>query len=103
MPHFVPVASFDELNETQGKAVRVNNLLIALFKLTSGQVYAVENSCPHIGAPLDNGLIEDKNIICLWHGWSFSLESGISSNCPGVSIKTYPTKVQDGQVFIEIN
>ncbi len=102
MKHFIPVATLDELPETEGKSFRINNIVIALFKLPTGEVYAVEDSCPHVGAPLYNGLIEDKTVTCLWHSWCFNLEDGSSSTCPGVSIKTYPVKIQDQKVFVEI-
>jgi nitrite reductase (NADH) small subunit len=103
MKHFIPLILLNELKENEGKAIRVNDLVIALFKLPSGEVFAIENSCPHIGAPLDNGLIEDKNITCLWHGWCFDLQTGHSINCPGVSVKTYPIKIQDQKVWIQVN
>lgn len=102
MPHFIPVAALSELSEDSGKAIRVNNEVVALFKLDNGEIFAVENSCPHVGAPLDNGIVEDKAITCLWHGWSFDLLTGNSTNCPGVKIKTYPIKIQDGQVWLEV-
>jgi nitrite reductase (NADH) small subunit len=102
MKRLIPVAQLNELVESEGKAVRVNNQVIALFKLPSGEVYAVENSCPHVGAPLDNGLVEDKKLTCLWHSWCFDLETGNSTNFPGASIKTFPVKIENEQVFIEI-
>ncbi len=102
MKKFIPIANLDELSETEGKAFRINNLAIALFKAGSDQVFALENSCPHIGAPLDNGLVQDKTLTCLWHGWCFDLETGHSSNCPGIKVQTYTTKIEDNKVWIEI-
>lgn len=102
MKHFIPVANLDDLSEKEGKAIRINNLAIALFKLSSGEVFAIENSCPHIGVPLDNGLIEEKNITCLWHGWCFNLQTGDSTNCPGVKVQTYPVKIEGNKIWLEI-
>ncbi|MDJ0626326.1 MAG: Rieske 2Fe-2S domain-containing protein [Candidatus Caenarcaniphilales bacterium] len=100
MDNFIKVASLNELSETEGKAIKINNHNIALFKLASGEVYAIENSCPHVGAPLHNGTIEGKELTCLWHSWCFDLETGESTNCPGVSIKKFQTKVEDQSVFL---
>ena len=97
---FIPVASLDELQENEGKPLKINNQVIALFKLRSGEVHAIENSCPHVGAPLDNGILEEKELSCLWHGWKFDLETGLSTSCPGVSIKVYPVKIEQNTVFV---
>jgi len=101
---FVLVTKLDQLSVEQGKAFRVNDYSVALFRLSSGEVYAIENSCPHIGAPLDNGIINQKSceLTCLWHGWCFNLKTGDSINYKGAKIRTFPTKVSNNQVFIDI-
>lgn len=40
-----------------------------------GRVHAFENACPHRGAPLDQGSIEDGCLVCPLHGWAFTLET----------------------------
>ena len=102
MAHFIPVCSLDELPQGSSKAIRINSEAIALFRLDDNSVFAVENFCPHIGAPLDNGIVEDCSITCLWHGWSFDLKTGASTNCPGVKIKTYAVKIEEEQVWLEL-
>lgn len=103
MENFQKVASLNELTTQDGFPIRVDNISVALFKLENGEIYAVENSCPHVGAPLHNGIIEDKTITCLWHGWCFDLSNGESSNCPGVKIKSFPTKVINDEIWIAVN
>ncbi|MDX1917713.1 MAG: Rieske 2Fe-2S domain-containing protein [Candidatus Caenarcaniphilales bacterium] len=102
MSEFIPIAKLSELSITQGKAIKVKEHLIALFLLEDGSVYAIENSCPHIGAPLDNGIIEGGELTCLWHGWTFSLSNGESTNCPGVRVTTFPVRIQGDLIFILI-
>ncbi|HEY9885776.1 MAG TPA: Rieske 2Fe-2S domain-containing protein [Vampirovibrionales bacterium] len=101
MNEYIEVADLKDLDDTEGKPIKIKNLALALFKLPSGEVYAIEDSCPHIGAPLHNGLIENGHVTCLWHSWCFNLDTGESSNCPGVKIKTYTTKIKDGKVFLK--
>ena len=100
--NWLEIANLNDLIINEGKAIRVNNLSIALFRLPDDQVYAIENSCPHIGAPLDSGIVENKTITCLWHSWCFSLIDGYSTNCPNVKVQTYPTKVEKDKVFLQI-
>ena len=39
-------------------------------------VYAVENMCPHTGAPLEGGFVDNATITCAAHGFRFDLGSG---------------------------
>ena len=39
---------------------------IAVFH-HEGQVYAVDNRCPHMGFPLDRGSVSDGILTCHWH------------------------------------
>ncbi|MDX1919960.1 MAG: Rieske 2Fe-2S domain-containing protein [Candidatus Caenarcaniphilales bacterium] len=102
MENYQKVANLSEFTSEEGLPIKVNNLCLALFKLKDGEVYAIENSCPHVGAPLHNGLIEDKKVTCLWHGWCFDLASGDSTNCPGVKIKSFPVKVVKDEVWVAV-
>ncbi len=99
---WLEVADLNDLQINEGKAINVKNLSIALFRLPNNKVYAIENSCPHIGAPLDSGLVENQTITCLWHSWCFSLIDGYSTNCPNVKVQIYPTQIKENKVLIQI-
>lgn len=60
----------------------------------------IENSCPHKGAPLLEGILCDRVIECEWPGWQFDLRSG---ECLTVSEKTqtYEVILEDGLVKIQ--
>ncbi|HEV2826868.1 MAG TPA: Rieske 2Fe-2S domain-containing protein, partial [Pyrinomonadaceae bacterium] len=48
---------------------------LALFNI-NGEFYATENSCPHKGAPLAEGILCEHVIECDWHGWQFDVRTG---------------------------
>ena len=51
-----------------------NELLLVQY---DGQVYVIENVCPHMGVPLATGSLEPGNMIrCRAHGIEFSLDTG---------------------------
>jgi nitrite reductase/ring-hydroxylating ferredoxin subunit len=77
-----------------------NEREIAVYNI-DGEFYAIENSCPHKGAPLSEGILCDRVIECDWHGWQFDLRTG---ECLTVreKIETYKVIVQDGLVKILI-
>jgi len=66
----------------------------------------IDNRCPHRGAPMHLGWIEDDTIRCVYHGWKFDCagqcveqpaeEAGFARK---VQIRTYPTREHLGLIF----
>lgn len=73
---------------------------IAVYNV-DGEYYAIENFCPHKGAPLSEGVVCGYVVECGWHGWQFDVRTG---ECLTVSdrIKTFPLKIEDGVVSVEL-
>ncbi len=38
--------------------------------------FAIETTCPHLGGPLQNASLEEGHLVCPWHGYRFSVETG---------------------------
>ena len=72
---------------------------IALFNL-NGAFYAISDMCPHRGAPLSEGFLEQDKVFCSWHCFDFNLKTGESQVASHLRVATYPVKVEDGGVFI---
>jgi len=75
MGDFVRVASVDEIPPGRAKTVVIGTREIALFNV-SGNLYALENTCPHQGGPLAEGGFEGDVVSCPWHGWCFHVTTG---------------------------
>ena len=72
---------------------------LALFNV-AGQLYAIDDSCPHQGSSLCGGRLEGRVIQCCAHGLRFDLASGYLLNSTRLKVASYPVEVVDGQVFI---
>ena len=55
---WVDIGAADDFPLGYQGAIRVKNHTIALFRLNSGEFYAVNNTCPHQGYPLSKGTYE---------------------------------------------
>jgi len=99
---FIPLLKIDDLHEDRGKLIKINTSSIALF-YHQGQIYAVENNCPHQGGNLSEGYIHDGKIFCPLHHWSFDLKTGAYSFNASMKIKTYITVIRDGMIYINLN
>ncbi|HVY68969.1 MAG TPA: Rieske (2Fe-2S) protein, partial [Verrucomicrobiae bacterium] len=69
-PVFVPVADVASLPPGAGRTVHVRGKEFALYNV-EGTFYAVDDACPHRGAPLGAGCLQNGRIFCPLHGWEF--------------------------------
>jgi len=101
MPQFYTVCRADEVRAGEGKTVVVGDKLIALFK--NGDTFqAIDDACPHMGASLSGGHLEDGIVTCPWHAWRFRLADGAWADNPRIKIGCYPVQVEDGKIRIEL-
>jgi nitrite reductase/ring-hydroxylating ferredoxin subunit len=77
------------------------NEQVVIFQLNNS-FYAVENRCPHAGAYIHDGEIEDHIITCIWHGWQFDLKTGKCLNDPWVRLQTYPLEIVQDEIYLVI-
>ncbi len=96
------VARVGEVADGSGIPVEVDDRIVALF-LDGGVYYAIDDCCPHQGAPLNDGLVTDRTVTCLWHGWRFSLEDGRWIDSPRIKVATYPVRVIGDEIQVAVD
>ena len=101
MAEFHRVCSAGAVPEGEGKTVAVGKKLIALF-CSGGEYHAIDDCCPHMGASLSGGYLENGIVTCPWHAWRFRLNDGAWADNPRIKIGCYPVKVEDGDLHVAI-
>ena len=71
-----PICLSDELKDLPYR-VRILGEELVAFRDRSGAVGLLELHCPHRGASLEYGLIDNKGIRCCYHGWLFAADGTI--------------------------
>jgi nitrite reductase/ring-hydroxylating ferredoxin subunit/uncharacterized membrane protein len=80
--------------------VEVGGIGVVLYR-NDGQVLAVGEHCPHLGAPMDDGWIDRDRIVCPWHGSRFACRSGTVLRGPATAaLPSYPVRIRDGVVEV---
>ena len=77
---------------------------LALF-LRKGELLAIDADCPHQGAGLELGDVEDSPmgpcVSCPRHGWCFELRSGFCEDLDDIALHTYDVlRLPGGQVYV---
>ncbi len=101
MAEFQAVCQVADLAEGEGRTVEVGNKLVAVF-CDKGQYFAIDDTCPHMGASLSGGYVEQGIVTCPWHAWRFRLADGAWADNPRIKIGCYPVRVVGDEVQIEI-
>src|SRR5947209_10241258 len=101
MAEFQTVCKVGDVAEGEGVTVEVGSKLVAVFR-QNGQFFAIDDVCPHMGASLSGGYVENGIVTCPWHAWRFRLADGAWADSPRIKIGCYPVRVVDGSVQIQV-
>lgn len=102
---FKLAAKLADLPLDSGYCAQIDGHEVGLYRLArTGDVHAMENSCPHAGYPLHIGALEGSVIICAGHGWPFDVCTGrMPVNPDGFPLERYPTRVEGDEVWVDLD
>jgi len=101
MPEYRTVLTVHDLPDESARVVEVEGKLIAIFR-HAGQYYAIDDTCPHMGASLAEGYVEDGIVTCPWHAWRFRLQDGAWADNPRLKIGCYAVRVVGDEIQIAL-
>ena len=83
--------------------VEVSGRKVVLVKSAS-KIYALDNTCPHLGGSLGRGTLKNGTVICPLHHWTFDLSSGKCLNgVPDEKVAAYEVKVENGKILVKLS
>jgi nitrite reductase (NADH) small subunit len=98
------------------KRALVGRTAVVIIRTKSGDLHALRDACPHLGAALSNGVVQQMSVAtmpgqqalsetivvrCPWHGYEFAVTSGVCPADPGLRIRSYKVEVDDEWVVID--
>jgi nitrite reductase/ring-hydroxylating ferredoxin subunit len=98
-PQLFRAASLDDVERLGCLVAHVDGHTLALFS-HDGEVYAVDNRCPHMGFPLHRGTVEDGILTCHWHHARFDLATGGTFDPFADDVAVHEVRVVDGVVWV---
>lgn len=101
MGEFQVVARTGDIPEGEGRAFAVSGRMVAVF-LRDGQYHAINDSCPHMGASLATGWVQDDQVTCPWHAWRFCITDGSWLDNPQSDLNTdcYEVRVVENEIQV---
>ncbi len=81
-------------------AVELDGTRILLLR-DGNEVRAFSATCPHAGAPLEQGAVCDGRLVCPWHKAMFDIRDGALLEPPALQpLRRYPVRVEGDAVLV---
>ncbi len=103
MTEFHTVAKVGDIPEGEGRSFAVDGKMVGVF-LTGGEYCAIDDTCPHMGASLASGYLEDGAVTCPWHAWRFCVKDGTWLDNPDSRVKTtaFPVRIVGDEIQVQV-
>ncbi|MDG1873215.1 MAG: Rieske 2Fe-2S domain-containing protein [Mariniblastus sp.] len=100
---FQAVGKVEEVPPGASKMIVLGETLIGLFNI-EGEFFALDNCCPHAGASLAHGEVEEDVVVCRIHHWRFSIRDGkyLDECRPEFDAKSYRVRVVGDRIEVEV-
>ncbi|SEQ55468.1 Phenylpropionate dioxygenase, large terminal subunit [Faunimonas pinastri] len=86
---------------------------VLLARGTSGEVFAMRDTCPHRGIPLRYGSVQGDTVQCCYHGWRFgsdgtcvdipSMREGQQIDLSKIRCSSYPAIERYGLIWVYVS
>ena len=103
MTDFHSVAKVGDIPAGEGRSYAVEGTMVGVFHV-DGEYHAINDSCPHMGASLAPGYVEDGAVMCPWHAWRFCIKDGTWLDNPQSALKTvcYEVREQGDDIQVRV-
>ena len=104
MPQWVDACAADDIeSEDLIRYDHTDGRTFAIYRSPEDEFHCTDGLCTHEFVHLADGLVQGCLIECPMHNGVFDYTTGKAKRAPAhEDLGTYPTKVKDGRVLIEI-
>ena len=101
-PKRVKIGAADELTPGASKIFVVGERKVSVFNI-DGNLYAIEDRCPHRGASLGKGTRDGFVVTCPLHKWEFDLRTGQCLGQPGNELRRFEVFVGGDSLLLDLS
>jgi 3-phenylpropionate/trans-cinnamate dioxygenase ferredoxin subunit len=100
---WVEACATDEIDEEDVMRFDHGAFTFAIYRSADDKFFATDGLCTHEQVHLADGLVMGNIIECPMHNGRFNYRTGEAKGAPVcVNLKTYPVKIEDGKVLVQI-
>ena len=104
MGNWIQVCQADDIEAEDVIRFDHGDRTFAIYRSDDDQYYASDGRCTHEKVHLAGGFVMDNIVECPKHNGRFDISTGEAKGAPAcIDLRTYPVKVENGQVVIDIS
>ncbi len=85
---------------------KLHGRLVAGVRLCYGRsgerFFAIDDTCPHAGGSLTEGMLDGDLVICPLHAYAFESATGRCLDEPSCSVRAFPVRVEGGTLQVRL-
>jgi nitrite reductase (NADH) small subunit len=97
----IDVGALADIPQQGARLVKTAAGCVAIFRTADDQVFAIDDTCPHKGGPLSEGIVHGTHVTCPLHNWVFDLNTGLAQGADEGSVKTHAVQVEGGRIWLD--
>ncbi|SEO89275.1 MocE family 2Fe-2S type ferredoxin [Paenibacillus sp. OV219] len=102
--NWIEVCSLDDVEQEDVIRFDYGDRTFAIYRTDRDICYATDGHCSHEKVHLADGLVMGNVIECPKHNGRFDISTGAPMRKPACkSLITYPVKVEDGKIHLQLN
>lgn len=99
----IDACALDDIEEEDLIRFDHDGRVYAIYRLPGDEVFCTDGLCTHEQVDLSDGLVMDGIIECPRHNGRFDIRTGSPKGAPVcVALGTYPARVENGRVLVEV-
>ncbi len=101
--HWTDLGPADDFPTDRQACVDIQGARLVVMNV-GGELYAIENNCPHAGRPLGDGERRGMTITCPYHGYTYHIKTGRNIVDPEheMPVRTFPVRLNGGRVEAQL-
>ncbi|MES2308713.1 MAG: Rieske (2Fe-2S) protein [Verrucomicrobiota bacterium] len=101
MSQWLKLIEVEKVPLGESRCVELQGKPFGIFHLEDG-FHVIDNLCPHKGAPLHEGFVQNGVVVCPWHQWEFQVSDGKCLSLPNQAVESYPVQIKEESLWIEV-
>ena len=99
---WITVGTIGDIPCEGARVVRTSIGDIAIFRTAAGDIFAIDDCCPHLGGPLSQGIVHGRNVTCPLHSLVIDLATGSAVGPDEGCVLTIPVRLRDDEIELDL-
>lgn len=99
--NWIDIGALADIPQQGARVVKTAQGCVAVFRTAKDRVFAIDDSCPHKGGPLSEGIVHGTSVTCPLHAWVFSLETGMAQGGDEGFVSSYPARIEARRILLD--